>query len=341
MHFRRSRVFAALVLIFSVAFVATGCGSDDSGGDSDVLSSEQANADLGKGKTLCANTFVKVGTAVPLLDQLREISGNLGMDYKESVANGDFELALNQIGSCARRKAGAIVTIATDNAGAKGALKEASKAGVPIITQYSGAPVPGVDVAIHGDEVEAADRLASWIDENLGEDLDMVVYTATPLAVVKDRIAAFKAAAEERPGWNILTTEELDLTDPTKSATEKTQAALQRYPDADLIIAPWDDPAAGAVSAIRSTGSSDAKVVTWDGVEATFALMRTKDSPLVALQAQPDVTSSELVQTELVHLLKGEEPTAGYFLCVGPTIDAGSVPKPGQLVETGTCKPEK
>ena len=246
---------AALACAIAAIALVSACGGSSSDTDTAAQADTAASSNVGDGKTLCAVAFVNVGTTPIILGEIKKMAGELGMKYKELVANGDFNAALGQIDSCVRQKAGAIISIAIENDSAKAAIARAAAANVPYISEWSGPPVEGVTLAIHGDEKKGSADLADWVGENLGPEQKIVMFTASALKVVKDRTEGFKDAFKDHPGFTLLDLGELDLEAPAKSATELTQAALQRYPDTTLVVAPWDEPAARSALTRRCPSS--------------------------------------------------------------------------------------
>lgn len=335
---RRRRAFSLkgmLLATIAVAFlVVAGCGGDDDGNGATVAEEENGAPPQG---SLCVVSLVKVGAALSNLELLQAVAEDNNLEYNENVAEGDFDTAISQIQTCARdQDTAAIVSVALENAAVEQAISNAEQNDIPFISEYGGEPTAEQTFAVEMDEEHASQLLADYVAENIGEELEYIMVTAEPLPTVRDRVATFQAAAE--PGWDEVGSVELDLMSPAEGTATLLESELRANPDVDLIVTPWDDPAAGAVTAIRQTGSEDTRVVTYDGVEATWAQMRAGDTPIVAVAGQPTVAVGGMVNRQLKRILDGQEPEQKRVLCQGPLVtQEENIPDENQPLGGGTC----
>jgi ribose transport system substrate-binding protein len=103
-----------------------------------------------------------------------------------------------------------------------------------------------------------ADEVAKAFPD--GAKIGMIYFDAT-YKLVNEREAGFEEGVADHPNLEIVT--KSPMADPF--ATEEIATAMiARYPDLDVIFAPWDLPAEGVVAALRGAGREDIKVATID-----------------------------------------------------------------------------
>jgi ribose transport system substrate-binding protein len=109
------------------------------------------------------------------------------------------------------------------------------------------------------DGATVADGIGKWYPN--GANVGVIMWSFNH-PVVKGRDQGFLDKLATYPGMNIYPTMAMD--DPNKADTVAS-ALITRYPDVDVIYAPWDSPPAeGIVAAIRASGRTDIKVATMD-----------------------------------------------------------------------------
>jgi ribose transport system substrate-binding protein len=322
-----------------------GCGgSSDSStaseADTGASSTTAAETTGGGSKTLCVTSLVSFGLAPVFFKGYEQLAEEKGLKYVAKIAqpDGNLQSAASNIEQCIHLNPVAIVGIATENAAVAPQIAAAAQAGIPYIADESGSPVDGVKVTIWGNEWQNSAKLVGYLLTKFSTPQNVYVLKATALPVVNRRTTGFLAAAEVEKGQiNVVGDTELDIANVTNSATEKVTAALQANPDINEIIAPWDDPAAGAVAAIKRLGKSDVKVLTYDGLEATYESMRTGQSPIEAIAALPSEALFDVRSITLDQILNDELPESVNALCSGPLVTEENIPDKGELTPGGEC----
>ncbi|MEA2256390.1 MAG: ribose transport system substrate-binding protein, partial [Solirubrobacteraceae bacterium] len=263
------------------------------------------------------------------------------MKYVQKIASpdGNLQSAASNIEQCIQSKATAIVGIATENAAVAAQIAQAEKAGIPYIADESGSPVPGVKATIWGNEWENSAKLVGYLLTNYTTPRKVMVLKATVLPVVRRRTTGFLAAAAGGKGQiPIEATAELDVAaGVANSATDKVTAALRAHKDINVVVAPWDDPAAGAVAALKRLGRDDVTVLTYDGLEPTYASMRAGQSPIAALAALPSEALFNVRKAIVGQILANSLPESVNALCTGPLVTKDNVPAKGALTPGGEC----
>ncbi|MDO8211649.1 substrate-binding domain-containing protein [Conexibacter sp. CPCC 206217] len=349
----RSRAAAGLALgIGMLAFVA-GCGGESSSSSStstpaataqtpaatDAASTTTAAASDGN-NTLCVTSNVSFGLAPLFFEGYKEIAKQYGLDYVQKIASpdGNLQSAATNIQQCINAKPKAIVGIATESAAVAAPIAAAEKAGIPYIADQSGSPVPGVRVQIWGNEYANSAALVGYLLTSSDRPQNIYVLRASALPVVARRTAGLLAALPiERTQLKLAGSSELDLADVARSATEKTLAAVRANKDVNVVVAPWDDPAAGALAALKQLNRDDVKIITYDGLDSTYETMRGGERRIAAIAALPAEAFFNVRKLLVGQILDGSLPPSVNALCSGPLVTPDSIPAKGELTPGGSC----
>jgi ABC-type sugar transport system substrate-binding protein len=293
------------------------------------------------GGVLCMPSLTNLGLVAKFISGYTQIAKVHGMTFDQKISNpqGDLNSATSNIQSCIDAKAKIIAGVAIQPAAVRTKIAAAKKAGAFYIADYGGDSVKGVDLNIISDDSAMSAQLVQYAKKSLAnhQKLDIFAMTASPLAVVRRRMGSFLADARKQ-GWKISGTTEINLTDPAGSATRAVAAALARDPKINVIASPWDDPTAGIVAALREAGNSKVKVLSYEGLEPTLALMRAGKSPVVAIAGAPESVLNDLRAYEIDKMLKGTFKGTVNAPCVGELITNKNIPATGQELPGGGCK---
>ena len=180
----------------------------------------------------------------------------------------------------ALKGATAIVTIAFDPRKLGAGLAAARKANIPVLAHAGETVVPGVVwatslgyVAKMGERVEADFGGAG---KAKGEILNLTFHGATP-GIARDRL--IQDVAKRNPGLN-LTSKEVKIPGAVLSAGTSPPRGSPRTRPFGVklgVYAIYDDPARGAVAALKRAGRRDVRVYSYDATPAGVALVRRKD----------------------------------------------------------------
>jgi ABC-type sugar transport system substrate-binding protein len=329
----------ALVGILAVA----GCGSSGGGTTGATADAQGGGSTQNTGGSICATSLTSVGQAGEFIDGYKAAATKYGMEFSEKIANpeGEISSAQSNIQSCTLAGATIITGIATENSAVSSLIRRASEAGSGYIGESAGESVSGVSLNINSNNVAQSEELFEYAKKELasgGKPLNVYTLNATPLPVVAERIASFEELAKEA-GWNIVGQGELDTTNFPGSATQKVSAALRSNPDIEVIVSPFDDPTAGAVAAIKQTGASQVKVLSYDGAQTTFAQMRGGNSPIAAIAGAPSELYQDVRLWGIGQILKEKLPEQTEAKCAGPLITDANIPAAGPTlaISGGSC----
>jgi ribose transport system substrate-binding protein len=192
----------------------------------------------------------------------------LGIDVELTAdANFDAGTQANQVQTALAKKPDVVLSLPVDPTSAAAAFQPAVKAGTELVF-LSNTPegyTQGKEYTsiVTDDLFEMGRQAAEALGNAIGGkgEIGMLFYDAK-YYVTNQRDAAFKQTIEEKfPDIEIVAQE--GFTDPN-AAEGIANALLTQHPDLAGLYTSWAQPAAGVLSALRSTGNADTKVVTLD-----------------------------------------------------------------------------
>ena len=161
-------------------------------------------------------------------------------------------------------------------------LKEARKAGIPVVLFDRTASPRGVDVSdpslyvslVGSDFVEEGRRAARWLLAYCGENANVVELRGTVgSAPAIERNKGFMEVIKDHPGIKIIYSQSGDF---TRAKGKEVMESFLKSPEADqiqVLFAHNDDMALGAIQAIEEAGKKPGKdiiIISVDGVKTMF-----------------------------------------------------------------------
>lgn len=238
------------------AALLTGCGA--TGTDSSSKKDDSAT------EAQASSEDVKVGFLAPTLqtefmigidETLKKECDDRGWDYVSASFDNDSAAAVSAIENMVTGKCNYIVAMVSDTS-CDDALKAAQDKGVKIIE--CGVETAVHDVVITTDQysigTQIGDMAAEWLNDQLGGEGNVVVYTTYQNQDMQDRGQGIQdALAEKAPNIKVL--EVVDIgKDVVGSGTTTTETMLQKYPDLNGIICYGDAAAVESVEAVKAAG---------------------------------------------------------------------------------------
>ena len=194
------------------------------------------------------------------------------------------------------------------------ALQKAADAGVKLalISNMPSGFQQGKDyVGLVGDDLFAmGQKTAQGLAKAIGEDGDIgFLYFDANAYVVNQRDAAFRTTIEtEFPKIKIAATQ--GFSDPAR-AFQIASAMILQHPTLKAIYAPWAEPAAGVLQAIRTAHRTDIAVGTMD-LSDTVAVSLGQGGAVKALVIDDPYTIGKGLVDEIGYSLLGK-PTPAYI----------------------------
>lgn len=212
-------------------------------------------------------------------ESIRAEAAARGVDLKFSDAQQKQENQISALRSFITQKVDAIILAPIVETGWEPVLREAKRAGIPVVLVDRGVDVDDDSLyttLIASDFVEEGRMAGRWLAERLGGSGRIVELQGTPgSAPAIDRKRGFEEAIAEFPGMTVVRSQSGDFT--RAKGKEVMEAFLKAEREKiDAVYAHNDDMALGAIQAIEEAGlkpGTDVVLVSIDGVRAAFEAM--------------------------------------------------------------------
>jgi galactofuranose transport system substrate-binding protein len=266
------------LLIALLAVVAWGCKGGETAGDSGGVA---VDADASK-KPLVVG-FSQIGAEsdwrTANTDSIRSEAKKRGIDLKFADAQQKQENQIKAIKSFIAQGVDVIAFAPVVETGWEPVLREAQRAGIPVIVSDRRPAVPDdlYVTFIGSDFVKEGEMAGEWLAQRLTGKARIAELTGTTgSAPANDRAKGFRTAIGGAPGMEIVFTQTGDF---TRAKGKEVMEALLKSPvgkTIDALYAHNDDMALGAIQAIEEAGLKpgvDIVIVSIDGVKAAFEAM--------------------------------------------------------------------
>jgi simple sugar transport system substrate-binding protein len=258
-----------------VALVCTAVQTQDAGAG-------QPAARAQPGKTLTIG-FSQIGAEsawrTAETESVRSEAAKRGVNLKFSDAQQKQENQIKAIRAFIAQKVDAIILAPVVETGWEPVLKEAKKAGIPVVLVDRGVKVSDESLyatLIASDFVEEGRMAARWLTEKLGGQGNIVELLGTPgSAPALDRKKGFEEVLTQHAGMKIIKSQSGDF---TRAKGKEVMEAFLKAEGRNIraVYAHNDDMALGAIQAIEEAGlapGKDVLLVSIDGVRAAFEAM--------------------------------------------------------------------
>lgn len=269
MWYRKRWVESSVVLAIA-ALAGTGCGSDtDEAGSasatpSNLTSETTKKFTIGLVPFSSANATSNQGVA-----GIEEVAKKNGWETSLIDAQGAPDKAISAIQTLVQKKVDMIVTTVFPPASVTGGALAAKAAGIPIASLGGGT---GNGVQANWDVgTESGKAVAERMIEDTGGDGALLALGYKPGLPCQQRETALMDAIESE-SYEV-DRQEVPIPGQVEAATKFTQAWLASHPKSAgeaTIWACFDEPAIGAISALKQAGRSDVKVYAIDGLPPAF-----------------------------------------------------------------------
>ena len=332
---KRSRLLSIAALVLGASLLAACAGPADDGG-------EDAGDDkvvLGIiGFSAADATLNKTAEAVVALAE----ENGWETDYQAANPAGDAASANSIMQVMLEKGATIIMTLAFDTDTLGAGIAAAQAKDVPVLAMSSGKLSDGVAWASDvgyvpdmGDQIEA-----DFADAEKVEVLNLTYLLATP---GQGRNKLIQEVAENNPKFH-LTDKEVPIPGAVQGGRDFTAAWLAANPPTDgvelAIYAVFDQPAEGAVAALKQAGRNDVKIYSYDATPAGLTLV--KEGYIVAnvqngraLQAAQAIEAAERVVSGELTVDDPELVPAAFFIVTTENVEQYEIDFPAAFTEEG------
>jgi ABC-type sugar transport system substrate-binding protein len=212
-------------------------------------------------------------------ESIRSEAAARGINLKFFDAQQKQENQIKAIRAFIAQKVDAIILAPVVETGWEPVLREAKRAGIPVILVDRGVKVSDDSLyatLIASDFVEEGRLAARWLAEKLGGKGNIVELQGTPgSAPALDRKKGFEEVISQYPGLKIVKSQSGDF---TRAKGKEVMEAFLKAEGRNIhaVYAHNDDMALGAIQAIEEAGlrpGTDIIIVSVDGVRAAFEAM--------------------------------------------------------------------
>lgn len=253
-----------MLLAGAMVVLAAGCGNAETDG-ADKSSDTSADEN---GKTYA---FVPPSMISPyyksVLDGAQATAEELGIELVTVApeSESDYAAQVQIIEDQITQGVDGLIVCAINSDAVIAAIQKANEADIPVVMFNTQTELEGVDVAcyVKYDQYEAGGKVADFMAENIGEDLQVAIVEGLPSDVSTQRMSGFVDKCEaDYPGIEVVANQAGDW--EREKGMNAAANMLQANPDIDVIFTLSDEMGLGAVQAVKEAGS-EAKVCSFDG----------------------------------------------------------------------------
>jgi ribose transport system substrate-binding protein len=227
-----------------------------------------------------------------------------GIDVVVADAHGDAATQVNQIEDFITKQVDAIVYIPAGATAAGVPVKDARKAGIPIVAVDRNPPNAPADTFIASDSVAAARTLGNYVAKQTGGNGQVAILQGQVGTTPEiDRNKGFDEALQANPGLQVVAKQPADW-DQDKGF-DVAQNMLQAHPDISVFFGRADAMALGAAQAVRVANVKHK--VTIVGFDGDFAGLRAvRDGKVNATMTQQTQRMGRMSVTSAEALMHGK-----------------------------------
>jgi ABC-type sugar transport system substrate-binding protein len=329
------RRWAAVVAALAACVALAACGSDGGSGSGGAAGASTSGSGS---KTIGVLILVQADEQSQRVLKAIEKEA-AGKDLKVSVIDAKYDPTKAQAGmdTFINQKVDGIITFATDNEQLAAKIKTASDAKIPVISITGGKVVDGLTWSLDFAEEKSAGELADKFFtavKNSGRDqtaVEMVLPEAVPC---RRREAGFDAAAKKYPGVKV-TKYHIDGNNAVAAANTYFQQYLQAHRNLGGVIACWDIPLTGALTAAQSANIDKGFVAM--GINGSSDSVEKLQAKEPYLQADLGVALAKAGQDTVIQMAKvlaGEKtdiPASKYSTVTYGILTPDDAPPEGEL----------
>lgn len=257
---RRTTAALALALSSTLTAVLAGCDAEASG-----ASGDESGTTVGlirfSGSDVYANSA---------LDAIAAYGKSKGWQITEVDANGSVDAANTALTNLTTRGVDAIAISVFPTAALASGVASARSAGIPV-ANWGGGLGEGVPIAA---DVSVGDPMAERVVQDLEGKGSLLALGYRPGLPCQRREAALESAVEKTDIE--VDAQQVTIPGQVESAEKATQAWAQAHTKGDSLAvwACFDDPATGAVAALRQLGRTDVKTYGLNGTAEALSLVK-------------------------------------------------------------------
>lgn len=248
----------------------------------------------------------------------QSMADELGVELLESNARGDDAQMVTMVETAIEQQVDAIIIDHGRTDTLQPVIEQALDAGIKVVTFDLVIDNPAVP-EIEQDDMLIGAQLAKKVVLDTAASADVIYVNVAGFAPLDKRDRSWQNFLWRYPSLNQVAHIGA-VTNSTAADTQtRMEATLTQYPDADIVVAMWDEFAKGAVRAIMQAGKADdVKVYSVDINDEDIQLMIEDGSPWAATVATDSYNVGRLGVRAAVALVAGE--AVDKYLLVEPAL---------------------
>lgn len=239
------------------------------------------------------------------------------LDWDVDVVDGKADPTVwnSAVENAVAEGADGIITTAVAPSAIQGAIASANKAGIPVVNSTLPAvpqdPAKGVAAVAAADYAYSAKVTAAWIAQDSGGAGKVAYFYSPEYAAQAFRDERFfEELSKLCPGCEIVEKVPFSSAQAAQKLAGLTTSVLQKHPDTEYIVYPYDAVQSFLLQGIRQAGMSESvKVVSYEG--QADALLRLHEGEINAADmAESQSWAGWIAMDSMARLLNGEKVKA-------------------------------
>jgi ribose transport system substrate-binding protein len=276
-----------------------------------ALAATNVFATGGQKRIAVVTPYMASATTAYAINQFQKYAEQAGYQVTVSDTGGDFGLLVSRIEDAVTQKYDAIVLGMGDPVQMSKGLNAAKAAGIPVFGLDAGV-ADGIILNITSDNLDLGMKSAEILANAIGGKGKVVMFTHDPHPGVRERAVGATQAFKKYPGITVIQKIHIEVPGPVDFARKTTEDLLMANPSKgaiDGIWAGWDEPAYGAVQAIKKAGRTEIKVVGIDGTDFAKAEI-DKKGPFIATIEQDFDGMAKMLTNIISDYFSGKKPAS-------------------------------
>lgn len=201
-------------------------------------------------------------------------------------SGGSGERTANNLDNAVQRGVDAVILSMADLRASEAIIAKAAADGVPVFTIDSGW-VPGVIQDVTTNNWDMSAKVSVYLLDSLGGKGNIIFLRMAEHHGTRKRGETMAAILKEYPNIKVLAEHNIDYTAFYEDTVKTMEDYAARFgEEINGVWAPWDEPAAAAVSVLQKNNIK-AMVTGIDGHPQAVEAVKNKDSMVVATVSQP------------------------------------------------------
>lgn len=238
---------------------------------------------------------------------LHDAAKKYGVEIVENDPQNDASKQTMAIENFMQRKVDGIVVLAVDPVGVVPAVKDAVKAGFPVIAVDAQIKSDVISTFIGTANYDAGKEMGEWtvahIKKNMGGKANIGIVSAFNSPIQLERQRGFEEVVKKLPGVKIVSV--VDGKNAREEALAAGENLITANPNLDLVYATGEPAVLGALAAVKSQNAKKVKILGWDLTQESIDGL--KQGTVLAMVQQDPYREGYLAVENMLKVLKGEK----------------------------------